>query len=163
MCLDGFEFKFFYHGLQPECIQLLFPALGYIVINKVNQVPDKKVHEKIKDTAGNQQYFIAQKLMFTFVEQVIILEYLHEDQGSDNGENQGNQQEVEKLLFEFFLQEIHTQDHRPHDMAEHQSQNDINPQPAEYLEKLFPGVELVKGIGKKDADQCKTAPTNCLE
>ncbi len=163
MCLDGFQFQFLHHRLQPQGIQLLFPALGHIMVNEIDQVPDKEVHKKIEDPAGDQQYFITQKFMLPFIQQVEMLQHLHVNQRTDNGKQEGDQQEVQKLQFQFFLKQVHIQDQRTHQVAQYDTQNDEYPQPAKYLGQLIPGIELIKGVGKENADQGKPAPAHCLK
>ena len=45
MGFDGLKFQFFYQRFKVQCIQLLFTAFLYVVINKVDQVPDKEKKE----------------------------------------------------------------------------------------------------------------------
>ena len=56
MCLDRFQFQFLYQRFQLKGIQLLFPALGHIMVHKINKAPYKeknKVENALLRTSKN--------------------------------------------------------------------------------------------------------------
>ena len=163
MRLDRFQLEFFYQSFELEGIQLLFPALGDIVVHEIDGVPDKIVNKKGESAAENKEYFIIEIRLFAFVQQVVFYQQLHIKIRADDTKYGGDQDELDQLPFQLFLQQVELDDDQPHQVGQYNTQCYEDPDPAHHLRNVRFGVQLVEGIGKKDTDQGETTPADPLE
>src|SRR5690606_859857 len=70
MSLDRFQLQLFYQRFQLKRIQLLFSALGNVVVNEIKQVPDKEIDEKVKSSIDDQEELVSFKFLLAAVHEV---------------------------------------------------------------------------------------------
>jgi hypothetical protein len=163
MRLDGLQFQFLHQCFQPERIQLLFAAFGYIVVNKVDKIPDKEINEEIEDPTEYQQQFIVLKFLLSFAQQMKLLQQFGMKIGGNHRKDKSDQQEDEQLAFEFILKYIQRNDHHSHQVGEYKTQSHKKSDTARYLYHFSPGIELIEQVRKKDADKGKASPADHLK
>lgn len=155
MCFDRFQFQFLYQRFQPQSVQLLLTALGYVMVNEVDKIPDNDIDEEIEGATQYKQQRLVYKFLFAIIQQTEMLAGLHVQRSGDQGENNGDKEKMEYLLFHCFLQGVEADNSRPHDVRENDAQEDKDPQPCEHQPPGFNIPHFLKRNGKNDIDQGK--------
>jgi hypothetical protein len=134
------------------------------VVDEVDQVPDKKEYKAGKCiTQYKQKRILVEIRLFIFLKPVKFSQQPDIERGNENGKTESDDQELNDLFIECFLQSIQLYDGKPHQVGEKHTQENKDDQPSGKLFGVFGGIQRIEGIREKSIDQHKTAPTSYLE
>lgn len=124
MRLDRFQLQLFHQRFQFQRIQLLFTTLVDIVINKIDQVPDEKIHHEVHGGIDDQQKPIVEVGFFLTVQQFVFRQQCQIQISAHHTEQQREDEKNIELGFQLALKQVDLENKNPHQVGEDDSQHE---------------------------------------